>query len=135
MGAAHINLKRLDRVQEAAVLIVGAEADTLAYLEHRRRFSALAYLYKLQSWDAPEKLRQMIPPKLESPPRGRTRASAREHVAWHENKFQPVLAGIGPDYIARGFSFCIIEDWNRLPANFFTDGFDIARPIIQLQSE
>ena len=87
-------------------------------------------MYKLQSWDAPEKLRQMIPPKLERPPRGRTRASAREHESWHENKFQPVLAGIGPDYIARGFPFCIVEDWNRLPANFFTDGFDI----VHLQS-
>ena len=108
MGAAHRNLKRLDRVQEAAALIIGAEADTLASLEHRRRVGALVYLYKLQSWDAPEKLRQMIPSKLERPPRGRTRASAREHDSWHETKFQPVPAGIGPDYIARGFPFCII---------------------------
>ena len=126
MGAAQTNLERLDRVQEAAALIIGAGADTLDSLEHRRRVGALAYLYKLQSWDAPEKLRQMIPPKLERPPRGRTRASAREHDSWHDNKFQPVPAGIGPDYIARGFPFCIIENWNRLPANFFTDGFDIA---------
>ena len=126
MGAAQTNLKRLDRIQEAAALIIGAGADTLDSLEHRRRVGALAYLYKLQSWDAPEKLRQMIPPKLERPPRGRTRASAREHDSWHDNKFQPVPAGIGPDYIARGFPFCIIEGWNRLPTNFFTDGFDIA---------
>ena len=39
---------------------------------------------------------------------------------------EPVPAGIGPDYIARGFEFCIIEDWNILPVNFFTDSFDIA---------
>ena len=126
MGAAQTNLKRLDRLQEAAALIIGAEADTLDSLGHRRRVGALAYLYKLKSWDAPEKLRQMIPPKLERPQRGRTRASAREHDSWHENKFQPVPAGFGPDYIARGFPFCIIEGWNRLPTNFFTDGFDIA---------
>ena len=110
----------------AAGLTIGAEVHTLGSLEHRRRIGALAHLYKLQSWGAPEKLRQMIPSKLERPPRGRTRASAREHDSWHENKFQPVPAGIGPDYIARGFPFCIIKDWNRLPANFFTDGFDIA---------
>ena len=110
----------------AAGLTIGAEVHTLGSLEHRRRIGALAHLYKLQSWGAPEKLRQMIPSKLERPPRGRTRASAREHDSWHETKFQPVPAGIGPDYIARGFPFCIIKDWNRLPANFFTDGFDIA---------
>ena len=95
-------------------------------LVHRRRGGALAYLYKLQPWDAAEKLRQMIPSKLERPPRGRTRASARERDSWHENKFQLVPAGIGPDYIARGFPFCIIENWNRIPANFSTYGFDIA---------
>ena len=53
MGAAQTNLKRLDRVQEAAAFIIGAEADTLDSLEHRRSVGALAYLYKLQSWDAP----------------------------------------------------------------------------------
>ena len=58
------------------------------------------------------------------------RAAALEHLrestdSCHENKFQPVPAGIGSDYIAREFPFCIIEDCNRLPANFFTDGFDI----------
>ena len=42
MGAAQTNLKRLDRVQEAAALIIGAEADTLDSLEHRRRVGALA---------------------------------------------------------------------------------------------
>ena len=108
MGVPQTNLQRLDRVQEAAALIIGADADTLDALEHRRRVGALANLYKLQSWDAPENLRQIIPPKFERPPRGRTRASSREHDSWHESKFQPVPVGIGPDYIARGFPFCII---------------------------
>ena len=99
-------------------------------LEHRRRVGALTYLYKLQSCDAPDKLRQMIPPKLEKPPRGRVRASAVAHDTWHDNKFKPISAVTGPDYIARGFPFCVIDDWNRLPTEFFADGFELS----QLQS-
>ena len=92
MGAAQTNLKRLDRVQEgAAGLKIEAEADILDSLGHRRRVGALAYLYKLQSWDAPGKLRQMIPPKLERPPRGRTHASSREQDSRHANKYWPRL--------------------------------------------
>jgi len=68
----------------------------------------------------------MIPPKLEKPPRGRTRASAVAHDTWHDNEFKPVSAGIGPDYIARGLPFCVIDDWNRLPAEFFADGFELS---------
>ena len=68
----------------------------------------------------------MIPPRLEKPPRGRTRASAVAHDTWHDNEFKPVSAGIGPDYIARGLPFCVIDDWNRLPAEFFADGFELS---------
>ena len=107
MGAAQTNLKRLDRVQEAAALIIGAGADTLDSLEHRRRVGALAYLYKLKSWDAPEKLRQMIPPKLERPPRGRTRASAREHDSWHGNSFSRYLPVSAPTISREDFLFAL----------------------------
>ena len=41
MGAAQLNPKRLDRVQDAAALIIGDEADALDTLEHRRRVGAL----------------------------------------------------------------------------------------------
>ena len=92
---------------------------------HSSRVGALAYLSKLQSWDSPEKTPADDSAEIGRPPRGRTRASAREHNSWDENKSQPVPEGIGPDYITRGFPFCIIEKRNRLPANFFTDGFDI----------
>ena len=79
MGAAQSNVKRLDRVQDAAAFIIVDEAGALDSLEHRRRVGSLMYLYKIQSWVVPDKLRQMIPPRLERPPRGRTRASALEH--------------------------------------------------------
>ena len=95
-------------------------------LEHRRRVGALTYLYKLQSCDAPDKLRQMIPPKLEKPPRGRVRASAVAHDTCEDNKYKPISAGTGPDYIARRFPFNVIDDWNRLPAEFFADGFELS---------
>ena len=91
MGAAQTNLKRLVRVQEAAALIIGAEADTLDSLEHRRRVGALTYLHTIQSWDGPEKLRQIIQPKLERPPRGRTHASSREQDSRHATKYWPRL--------------------------------------------
>ena len=45
---------------------------------------------------------------------------------WHENEFERVSSGVGPNYIAHGFLFCIIEDWNRLPADFFADGLDLS---------
>ena len=51
MGAAQSNLKRLDRVQDAAALIIGDEAEALDTIEHRRRVGALTYLYKIQSWE------------------------------------------------------------------------------------
>ena len=47
MGAEQTNLKRFDRVQEAAAFIIGAGADTLDSLEYRYRVGARAYLYKL----------------------------------------------------------------------------------------
>ena len=55
MGAAQSNLKRLDRFHDAASLIVGEEVTSLDSLEHRRRVGAIRYLYKIQSWDAPDK--------------------------------------------------------------------------------
>ena len=45
---------------------------------------------------------------------------------WHENEFERVSSGVGPDYVARGFPFCTIDGWNRLPADFFGDGFELS---------
>ena len=75
MGAAPSHLKLLDDVQESAVKLIEAGGPELDTLDHRRRVGALAYLYKLQCWDAPERLKRMVPPRLPRPPMGRTRAS------------------------------------------------------------
>ena len=105
MGAAQSNPKRLNRVQDAAALIIGDVAGALDSLEHRRRVGASMDVYKIQSWDVPDKLRQMIPPILERPPRSRARASALEHDTWYEYKFERMSKGVGPDYVARGYLF------------------------------
>ena len=41
-------------------------------------------------------------------------------------KFKPVFVSIWPDYIAREFLSCVIDDWNRPREEFFADGFDLA---------
>ena len=72
----------------------------------------------------------MIPPKLDRPPRGRAGVSAREHDSWHANKFVPVLAGIGPDYIVRGFPFALF----RVGTDYRRTSLQMASIIAHLQS-
>ena len=124
MGAAPTHLDRLDSVQRSAAALIGPAAARLDFLEHRRRVGALTYLYKLQCWEVPPMLRQMIPERLARPTWGRTRASQAAHDGWHEHMLTPLLPGPGPDILRRSFPACVVADWNRLPADFFSGGIE-----------
>ena len=126
MGAAPSHLKLLDDVQESAVKLIEAGGPELDTLDHRRRVGALAYLYKLQCWDAPERLKRMVPPRLPRPPMGRTRASRAAYETWHPHKFEQPLPHKSLDNALRAFPFGVIDLWNSLPSWFFDSGFNLA---------
>ena len=123
MGAAPTHLSALDAVQASALKLIGDDGLELDTLEHRRKVGALTYLYKLHCWDAPPRLQRIIPPRAPRPPVGMTRASKLAHATWHEHKLQNVLPVRSLDSARRAFPYCIIDDWNSLPAWFFDNGF------------
>ena len=125
MGAAPSHLQQLYAVQTSAETLIGLDGSALDSLEHRRRVGALTYLYKLQCWDAPERLKRMIPPRLPCPPVGSTRASRAARAAWHPYKFVQPLHCRSLDNALRAFPFGVIDLWNSLPAWFFDNGFDL----------
>jgi len=88
---------------------------------------AHAYLYKIQSWDAPERLTRMIPERLSRPPPGRTRLARQAHETWHAHKLTNVLPLRSLDRTRRAFPFGVIKEWNSLPAEFFQDAFEYSR--------
>ena len=122
MGAAASHLETLDAVQASAVKLIGDDGLAIDTLSHRRRVGALTYLYKLQCWDPPPRLQQMVPPLLPRPAQGRTRASKLAHDTWHAHKLSNILPLRSLDNARRAFPFCVIDDWNSLPAWFFDDG-------------
>jgi len=126
MGAADCHLAQLDAVQEEAARIIGPAASALDSLDHRRRVGALTYLYKLQCWDAPERLSRMVPESLPRPPPGRTRLARNAYDTWHPHKFSSPLPVRSLDRALRAFPFGIINDWNKLPEDFFQQGFDFS---------
>ena len=126
MGAADSHLAGLDAVQADAARIIGPSAGSLESLDHRRRVGAHTYLYKLQCWDAPERLSRMIPEKLPRPPPGRTRLATHNHATWHPHKFSPPLPLRSLDRARRTFPFGIINEWNEFPQEFFQNGFDFS---------
>ena len=127
MGAAQTNLKRLDRVQEAAALIIGAEADTL--------WTLLYTDAEVVHWRTCTSFSHGMHPKncgrgFRRNWKGRRAAALeclRESTTLRTRiNFSRCLPVSAPITSREDFFFCIIEDWNILPANFFTDGFDIA---------
>ena len=125
MGAAPSHLAQLDAVQTSAEKFIGPGGPELDSLEHRRRVGALTYLYKLQCWDAPERMRRMIPPRMPRPPVGSTRASRAAYASWHPYKFVQPLPYKSLDNALHAFPFGVIDLWNTLPAWFFDKGFDL----------
>jgi len=126
MGAAACHLEQLDEVQELAARIIGPSASSLDSLDHRRRVGALTYLYKLQSWEAPERLTRMIPERQPRPPPGRTRLARQAHDTWHPHKFSSKLPLRSLDRACRAFPFGVLREWNSLPEVVFQKGFDLS---------
>ena len=90
-----------------------------------KRSHTHTYLYKLQCWDAPPHLKALIPPELPRPPPGATRASKLAHASWHAHNLLNILAVRNVDNARRALPFCMIDEWNSLPAWFFDNGFEL----------
>ena len=124
MGAADTYLAKLDAVQDAAVTLFVPDAPPLDTLDHRRRVGALTYLYKLQSWECPDRLRAMVPPRLPCPA-GRTRAEVAARATWHRAKFANPLTFRSLARVQRSFPYGVIDDWNALPPALFTRDYTL----------
>ena len=118
MGASDTHLAKLDAVQDAAAKLIGPSAEGLESLDHRRRVGALTYLYKLQAWDCPDRLKALVPPPLPYPV-GRTRAQVLAQKDWHPAQFADPLPIRSRLRTRRSFPYCMIRDWNGLPQLLF----------------
>ena len=124
MGAADSHLAKLDDVQNAAIRLLGPDAPPLDSLDHRRRVGALTYLYKLQCWDCPSRLQDLVPPPLPYP-EGRTRAQRDAQITWHSKQFADPLPLFSSARAVRSFPNGLIDEWNSLPAEYFTRAYDL----------
>ena len=84
-------------------------------------------MYKIQSWDAPERLKHMIPPRLQRPlTPGRTRASKQLYATWHLNQLEQPVAARAANHVLRSFPYALVDEWNSLPPDLFAQGFTLA---------
>ena len=123
-GAAPSTLELLDKVQRRAEKIIAGDSN-LHSLKHRRKVSALSYLYKLQTDGIPERLKKMVPSSLPPPAAGPTRTAKEKCRNWHHNLIQNSSNPKSLDLFKRSFPDGFVNDWNSLPTDFFGGAYDV----------